>query len=194
MLLTHAQRSTPLRLALAAGMALLAGSPLAAQNKGGSGQGPSLQQMRQELQQVGQKVQQLQQKALQDSAMQQEQLRLQQVIEKKMNTIEPKTSDRTDRMTQLRGELQKAQQQQDTAKLRSLMMEAQKIQGQLRETQMKAMQDKDIAAKLDTFRTDLISQMNQIDPTADSLMDRMKVLETQIQKAAEHDSSGGGLR
>lgn len=196
MLGTHARRLAPPRIALAvAGLALLVATPLAAQDSGPANQDESVQQLRQELQQVGQQVAQLRQKALQDSAIQQEQLALQQVIEKKMNTIDGKTSDRTQRMGEIRTALQKARQAKDTAKLRSLITEAQQIQAQLRQTQMKAMQDKEIAAQLDSFRSDLIGQMNEIDPKADSLMGRMQELQKEIQQqAAGGQGGGGGLR
>jgi len=195
MLATHARRLAPPRIALAvAGLALLAATPLAAQDSGPANQDESVQQLRQELQQVGQQVAQLRQKALQDSTIQQEQLALQQVIEKKMNTIDGKTSDRTQRMGEIRTALQKARQAQDTTKLRSLITEAQQIQAQLRQTQMKAMQDEEIATQLDTFRSDLIGQMKEIDPRADSLMSRMQELQKEIQQqAAGGQGAGGGL-
>lgn len=191
MLVTRAKRFVPpLRLgAVAAGLALLAAAPLAAQASAGTDS--STKQVQQELQQVGQKVIQIRQQALQDSAIQQEQLALQQEIEQKMNDIDSATSTRNDRMNQIKQSFQEAQQKQDTAKLRSLMTEYQMLSQKNQQTQMQAMQDKAIAADLDTFRTDLIQKMNAIDPTADSLIARLQALQTKLQGGSGGSGQGG---
>jgi hypothetical protein len=191
MLVTRAKRFVPpLRLgAVAAGLALLAAAPLAAQASAGTDS--STQKIQQELRQVGQKVIQLRQQALQDSAIQQEQLALQQEIEQKMNDIDSATSTRNDRMNQIKQSFQEAQQKQDTAKLRSLMAEYQMLSQKNQQTQMQAMQDKAIAADLDTFRTDLIQKMNAIDPTADSLIAKLEALQTKLQGGSGGSGQGG---
>ena len=194
MLATRANRFTPpLRLgAMAAGLALLAAAPLAAQASSGAGTDAPTQKVQQEMREVGQKVIQLRQQALQDSAMQEEQFALQQEIEQKMNDIDSTTSTRNDRMNQIKQSFQQARQDQDTAKIRSLMTEYQTLSQQNQQTQMQAMQDKAIAADLDTFRTDLIKKMNDIDPSADSLISRLEALQTKLQGGASGGSGQGG--
>lgn len=189
--ITRANRFVPpLRLgALAAGVALLAAAPLAAQ---ASGQDSSTQQIQAELREIGQKIVQLRTQALQDSAIQAEQLALQQEIEKKMNDIDSATSTRTDRMNQIKKSFQQAQQSQDTAKIRSLMDEYQTLAQKNQQTQMQAMQDKGIAADLDTFRTNLIHKMDQIDPSTDSLIARLEALQAKMQPSDSGGGSGQG--
>jgi hypothetical protein len=194
MLVTRANRFTPpLRLgAMAAGLALLATAPLAAQASSGAGTDASTQKIQQEMREVGQKVIQLRQQALQDSVIQEEQFTLQQEIEQKMNDIDSATSTRNDRMNQIKQSFQQARQNQDTAKIRSLMTEYQTLGQKNQQTQMQAMQDKAIAADLDTFRTDLIKKMNDIDPSADSLISRLEALQATLQGGASGGSGQGG--
>jgi len=199
MLVTHERRSAPTLTALAvACLGLLVAAPLAAQDDGGNGKDQSVQQTRQEMRQIQQQIAQIQQKAMQDSAIRAEQMDLQQTIEKKMNDIDGKTSERSDRIGQLQAAMQKARTDQDTAKMRSLVTEFRQVQGKLQQTQGKAMQDSAIQAQLQAFRSDVISQMNDVDPKADSLINRLQELQTQVQKSMSGRSggsgSGGGVR
>jgi hypothetical protein len=169
---------------MAAGLALFAAAPLAAQANGSAGQDSSLQALRKELQEVTQTFIQLRGQALEDSAIHEEQLKLQQEIQQKMNEIDASTSSRTDRMNAIKQSFQEAQQKQDTAKITALMNEYQDLSQKLQQTQEQAMQDQAIAAQLDTFRTDVIQRMNAIDPRADSLIARLQTLQAKL--------SGGG--
>ncbi len=186
-----AKLGTPLRLAAAGLALLLATAPAAAQGSGGASSDASTRQMQQELQQVGQKVIQLRQQALQDSAIQSEQDKLQVEIQTKMVSIDSATTQRLDRIKAITQEFQQAQQSQDTAKIQSLMAEYQQLTQKNQAVEMQAMQDSELAAELDSFRTNLIQRMNAIDPKADSLISRLQALQAELQGQAQDTSESG---
>lgn len=203
---------------LAAGalaVVLLAAVPACAQESGESGdeaapaqqdqasQMQEMQALQQEIQQIQQQLQQIQQQALQDSALQQLQVDLQETIGAAMRQADPQTADREARLNELRSELQTAQQAQDTAQQRELIAEARQLSQQLQQTQGQVMQRDSISQMVEAFRDSLVEVMEGIDAGTEQLMARQDSLMTELREsssqlqgqqpgAAPQDTGSGG--
>lgn len=138
-----------------------------------------------EMRQLNKQLRSIQQQAMQDSALQQRAQELQDLIDQTMREMSPRAGEQLERMDSLRGQLQTAQAQKDTARLRSLIMEAQKLQRALQKLRSKAMQEEEVAAALKEFRKDLRAEMREVNPAADSLMERADSLQKEMQRQAQ---------
>lgn len=172
-------------LALACAAALLGSSAAAAQG----GQGNNA---RAELRKVTQQIRQVRKNALQDSSLQQRQMQLQEMIQKAMIEADPGTEKRQKEMTDLRGEIRKAQQNGEKKKLRSLFSKFQKLQQQNRKVQRKVMQGGEIAKELKKFREQLRQKMTEINPQTRKLLARQDSLLGVVQARQQGGGMGGG--
>lgn len=157
------------------------------------GQGGAMMEMRQLQKQLSS----ISEQAMQDTALQQQLQEVRDLINRTVRDISPEAAQTMDRMDSIRGQLQTAQTQGDTARLRSLIMEAQKLQQALQKYEAKAMQQEDVAAAVKEFQNALREQMREVNPDADSLMDRADSLRQEMQNQAQgmlggSDTSGGG--
>lgn len=137
-----------------------------------------------EMQQLQKELRAIQKQAMQDTALQRQAKELQNLVNQTMREMSPQAGQQLDRMDSIRGQLQTAQAQGDTARLRSLIMEAQKLQQALQKLRSQAMQEEEVARALDEFRNDLEAEMRRINPEADSLMDRADSLQKEMQSQA----------
>lgn len=158
--------------------------------QGGSG-------MMAEMRKLQKRLSSIQKRAMQDSALQSRMQDVQALIDSTIRTMSPQAAQQMERLDSIRGQLQAAQSQGDTARLRSLIMEAQKLQKALQKVQSKAMQQEDVSAAIKSFQNALREQMRQVDPAADSLIDRADSLQRQMQGQAQQlmggspDTAGG---
>lgn len=172
---------------------LVTAAPAVAQGGGqGQGQMSEAQQLRQEIQQVNQQLQKIQQQALQDSTLQAEQLELQELIGSAARQEDPEYQKKEDRLNELQKKMQQAQQNQDTAQMRSLMMEGQKLRRDVRQTQQQVTQRDSIDAAIQEFREQMEQKMVEIDPKAEELLERRDSLVQQFQEARGGMQQGGG--
>lgn len=150
-----------------------------------------------EMRQLQKRLSSIQKQAMQDSALQSQMQEVQALIDSTIRAMSPQAAQQMERLDSIRGQLQAAQSQGDTARLRSLIMEAQKLQKALQKVQSKAMKQEDVAAAIKSFQNALREQMRQVDPTADSLIDRADSLQSQMQGQAQQlmggssDTAGG---
>jgi len=145
------------------------------------GQGGAMMEMRQLQKQLSS----ISEQAMQDTALQQQLQEVRDLINQTVRDMSPEAARTMDRMDSIRGQLQTAQTQGDTARLRSLIMEAQKLQGALQKYEAKAMQQEDVAAAVKEFQNALREQMREVNPDADSLMDRADSLRQEMQNQAQ---------
>lgn len=153
---------------------------------GSGGQGAMM-----ELQRVRKELSAISEEAMQDSALQRQLEELRALIDETMREMSPRAGKQMDRMDTLRGQVQTAQSQGDTARLRELMTEAQGLQRSLQKIRNKAMRQEEVAATLKDFRAALQEKMREIDPAADSLMDRADSLQQEMQSQAQGMMGGG---
>lgn len=192
-----------LRRALASGVCaglltlLVAAAPAAAQGGGqGQGQMSEMQQLRQQIQKIDQQLRKIRQQALQDSALQAKQLELQEMIGSAAREADPQYKKKEDRLNEIQKKMQKAQQNQDTAQMRSLMMEGQKLQRDVSRTQRKVVQRDSIDAEIQAFQEQMQKKMVEIDPQAEELLDRRDSLVQKYRAArggmGQGQQGGGG--
>lgn len=150
-----------------------------------------------EMRQLQKRLSSIQQQAMQDSALQAQMQDVQALIDSTIRAMSPQAAQQMEQLDSIRGQLQAAQSQGDTARLRSLIMEAQKLQKALQKVQSRAMQQEDVAAAIKSFQNALREQMRQVDPAADSLIERADSLQRQMQGQAQQmmggtpDTAGG---
>lgn len=153
-----------------------------------SGQSGAMMEMRQLQKQLSS----ISEQAMQDTALQQQLQEVRDLINQTVRDMSPEAAQTMDRMDSIRGQLQTAQTQGDTARLRSLIMEAQKLQQALQKYEAKAMQEEDVAAAVKEFQNALRERMREVNPDADSLMDRADSLREEMQNQAQGMLGGSG--
>ncbi len=141
-----------------------------------------------ELQQISAKLNEIQMKALQDPKLQAEQEALGTEVKTAMDKIDPGLSASVERVKGLEQEAMQAQQSGNEAKLKELAAEAQQIQTRFMNVQNQALQQPELAKKIEDFQTRLETRMVEIDPAARGLIQRLLELETKLQTAMQSGS------
>lgn len=160
-------------IATALGLALLVGAaPIDAQQGQQGQQFQEMQKMQQELRSVQKQLRGIRQQALQDSAIQEQQMALQQTVRSAITQLDPNFPAKEDTLNSIQRKLQQAQQSQDTAQLRSLMSRGRRVQQQVQRLQDSVTQRDSISDQIDSFRNDLINKMTEIDPQAEELIEQ----------------------
>lgn len=189
-------------IATALGLAILVGAaPAQAQESEQGQQGQQMQQfqkmqkLQQELRSVRKQLRGIRQKALQDSAIEEQRMALSQTVRGAMSQLDPNYTAKEDTLNALQRRLKQAQQNQDTAQLRSLMSRGRKVQQQVRRLRDSVTQRDSIAEQIDVFRDNLIQKMTEIDPQAEQLIQRrdsiMKQLRQMTQQMRGQQQRGG---
>ena len=174
-----------LRTALVWLVWLAAPAGLLAQQGGAQNIPPEAQELLTEMQQVQQQLQPIQQQALQDPEVQAAQQDLATRVQAAMVEVDPATSDRIARLQVLMGEAQAAQAEQDEEAMAGIVAEAQGIERQLQAAQAEAVQRPDIAPRVEAFQDQLARKMAEVDPQAESLMERARELEARLTELFE---------
>lgn len=148
-------------------------------------QDPASQQERMalmaELQSIDQTLQPIRQRALQDPELQAQQVRLVERVQAAMAEIDPDAEGNMARFDSLRAEFGAAQRAGEQERLQGLATELRSLQASLQQTQGAALQQEDVAEALDAFREDLHDQMREVEPQADSLLDRADELRERLE-------------
>lgn len=168
--------------------AAMSGADTAATPPGGTGRRGAIM----ELRRIQKQLRGLRDKALEDSALNRQLEELRTMIDQAMREMSPEAGKRIDRLDSIRGELETARAEGDTARLRSLVREGRKLRQALQSVRSKAMQQQEISAALEDFRSALRERMREVDPSADSLMDRMDTLQRQMRSRMQQGMGGGG--
>lgn len=167
-------------LAAAAAAGLAFAGPAAAQEGGGE-EDASRQEVMRELQQLNQRLNGIRQEALQDSAIRSERDRLESLIRERMRGLGDATAGNVARMGSLQDSLASARQEGDSARARELTTELRRLQQSLQSAQQEVMQQPEVAARVDSFRTHLIEEMREVDPETRQLMERADSLLSRLQ-------------
>jgi predicted nucleic acid-binding Zn-ribbon protein len=144
----------------------------------------SLLPLVQELQQLQQELTGIQQRAMAaDTSLQQEQVAVQQVVERTVLELDPTIAQRLARLEELEGEFRAAQEAQDSGRMQALMEEAQQIQAQVQEAQARALERPDVEQRIAAFREKLVARMATVEPRTPELMSRMEHLLARLDAA-----------
>lgn len=138
-----------------------------------------------ELQQISAKLGEIQVRALQDAELQAAQNALGTEVKAAMDRIDPGLAASVERVGTLEQEAAQAQQAGDQAKLEQLAREAQQIQTRFLTAQNTALEQPELAAKVQAFQTRLEQRMIQVDPEARTLIQRLRELEGKLQAALQ---------
>lgn len=137
-----------------------------------------------ELQQIGARLQAAQMKAMQDPALAAAQQSLARDFKAAMLRADPGLAGLEKRAQVMEAEAQKAQKAGDQAKFAKLAREAQQIEVRLMNAQKKVMADEAFTRRARGFEAALKQKMLQAEPKTMELVERGKVLQAQLQRAA----------
>ncbi len=179
----NASRLAP-AIATAVGALLLAAAPAAARTQQAPQIPDSVRQMLMELQQVRQELATIQEQTIEANAeLRTEREAAQETVEAAMIEAHPGIEKTIGRLEALGDELQQARAQKDTARMREILLEGQRMQREIQSAQAEAMQRQDVARKIETYQDDLLEAMKAQDPRTDELLARMENLAERIQAA-----------
>lgn len=143
----------------------------------------TLQTLLAEAQQIQQRLAALQQQAIEaNKELSAERDSIEQQIEATVVATDSQAAGRIARLKVLEAQFDSAQAAQDTAKLQSVVMEAQALNQQVQRERMAAMQQDSIAARIDAFREKLLAGMRKIEPQTDSLIARVEAIAARLQQ------------
>jgi len=134
-----------------------------------------------ELQSIDRTLQPIRNAALQDPELQAQQGRLVEQVQAAMAEIDPGVEADMARFDSLRAEFGAAQQAGEQERVEALATELRMLQASLQQTQGEALEQEEVAAALETFRSDLEDRMRAADPRADSLIERAEQLRQQLE-------------
>lgn len=145
---------------------------------------PEARELIVELQQVQSGLGSIQEKALADPALQQARSALNAQIQVAMTQADPAVPERMERLQTLMGEAQAAQAEQDEARMAEIVAEAREIEQQLQKAQTEAIQRPEIAPQLRGFQAKLLEKMVEVDPTAQTMIERLQELDARLGEIA----------
>jgi uncharacterized phage infection (PIP) family protein YhgE len=136
-----------------------------------------------EAQQIQQRLANLQQQAIEaNDALSAERDSIEQQIEATVVATDSQAAGRIARLKELEVQFDSARAAQDTAKLQSVVAEAQTLNQQVQQARMAAMQQDSIANRIDAFREKLLAGMRKIEPRTDSLIARVEAIAARLQQ------------
>lgn len=136
-----------------------------------------------EAQQIQQRLAELQQQAIDaNQALSAERDSIETEIEATVVATDSQAAGRLARLKELETQFDSARAAQDTAKLQSVVMEAQALNQQVQQARLAAMQQDSIAARIDAFREKLLAGMRKIEPQTDSLIARVEAIAARFQQ------------
>lgn len=141
---------------------------------------PEAQELIAELQQIQTTLQPIQQEAMQDPEIQASQQALGEEIQAVMTEVDPQTPERMARLQELMGRAQAAQAAQDEAAMAEIVTEARGLEQELQAAQQQAIQSPEIAPQVEAFEAKLLARMMEVDPEAETLIERAKELDEKL--------------
>jgi hypothetical protein len=146
---------------------------------------PEVQGWITEIQQIEQRLGLIQQRAMEDPALRQAQTQLNEAIITALRQAGPETAADLRRVETIQPELRAAQESGDQAQLQRLVTEAQQLQERLMQAQMRVIGQPQIAAQAEAFQTRLQARMVEVEPAAETLLQRFTTLQAQILAAMQ---------
>ncbi len=136
-----------------------------------------------EAQQIQQRLAELQQQAITaNQELSAERDSIETEIEASVVATDSQAAGRLARLKELETQFDSARAAQDTAKLQSVVMEAQALNQQVQQARLAAMQQDSIAARIGAFREKLLDGMRKIEPRTDSLIARVEAIAARFQQ------------
>jgi hypothetical protein len=142
----------------------------------------SVQRLMEEFQETEARFSALQGQAIQESSeLQSRQQEIGLMVNDAMREIDPQAEDRIQRLQALEQEAMAAQEDEDMAGFQALLMEAQELQAALQAAQEEALERDEIQDAIEGFQADVLAAMTELDPEAESMLERLQDLAERIQ-------------
>jgi hypothetical protein len=129
-----------------------------------------------EQQQIQARLQQIQARALQDPALQAAQDSIGDQLTATMERVDPTFKAQAARAEALKAEVAAAQQAGDNAKLNQLAAEAGQLQQGFATARERALQDPQMAERIQGFQQRIVAKMAELDPETQTLLARLQEL------------------
>lgn len=129
-----------------------------------------------EIARIQQRLAQLQQQAGQDPAVKAQEEAFDSYVMSAMERLDPTTREKVARGESLKAEVEAARAASDNAKLNALAVEAQGLQAFFGGLRQRALAQADVQEKRKAYIQALFTRMNELDPQAQALVDRLQAL------------------
>jgi hypothetical protein len=144
---------------------------------------PEVQGWLAEAQQIQQRLAPIHARAMEDQALQQAELQLNEAILAELRRAGPAVQADLRRIETIQPELRAAQEAGNREQLERLVTEAQQLQMRLAQAQGAALQQPEIQARAQAYQTQLQARMVELDPAAETMIQRLMALQAQILEA-----------
>lgn len=144
----------------------------------------SVREMLRELQQLRRDLASIQEKTLAARAeLRAEREAAQEAVEAAMVAAHPGIEQTLRRLEGLGAELRRAHAQNDTARMRQILLDGQRMQQAVQAAQSEAMRREDVARKVQTYQDHLLAAMKLEDPRTEHLLVRLEELARRLEAA-----------
>ena len=123
-----------------------------------------------------------------------QQQELQQTVQDAMIEMHPDLEPKMERMEEIQGQIQQAQQNQNRQKVQELVTEVRGIRQELQSAQAEAMEQEHVSQAIDEFRDDLMAAMTEVDPQVEQKLSRLDELAERLRAIQMQGSGPGGGR
>ncbi len=141
---------------------------------------PELEALVTEMQEIQQRLAPIQQQAMQDPELMAQYQQVQEQVEGAMREEDPTLFTRVE---ELQEGMQAAQEAGDEEQLQTLAMQAQGIQQEIQTVQEAAISRPDVRQSVEAFEGASRAKMVEIDPEADTLLERAEELQVKLAEA-----------
>ncbi len=145
-------------------------------------QDEEFQQLYEEYLEINERLQQLQQQALQNEEVAEHYEEYSSFLDDKIREIDPGASDLIQQREETIESIEEAQMGGDMETAQHLQQEDQQLNQQLQPYMQQAMEDPEVQERRDEFEEHLIDEMEQIDPEAVPLFNRMEELSRELDR------------
>ncbi len=140
------------------------------------------QQLYQEYMQINQRLQQVQQQAFQDAVVAEHAEEYSSLVDAKLREIDTRAEELIDRRENTIDEIEAAQEEGDFEVIQELQQVYEQVTQELQPFMQQAMEDPAVQEMRTEFEEVLIAKMQEIDPEAGPLFDRMAELEEKLNR------------
>ena len=139
-----------------------------------------------EMQQISGQLQELHARAMQDAELSAAHASLSEVVREAMVSADPTLEQGMQRLQELDTQAAAARQANDEARFRQLEQEAVQIQQRFAAAQQQAVQQRpELVQQMEAFQQQVETKMVELDPQAETLIQRMTELQTQLAGAMQ---------
>jgi hypothetical protein len=139
---------------------------------------PETMALMSEVQELQQRLQPIQEEAMQDQELNVQLQDLQQRVETAMRQEAPELLDRMDGLEE---DFMAAQADGDQERVQEIAMEAQGVEMEIQAVQSQVLEQPELQESLDAFQAAQRERMNEIDPEAGAMLDRLEEIYAELQ-------------